>query len=140
MTSSFARALVAFTTLSLVGCAGGIASRCDEESDCRDNLVCAGAAGQERCMEPCGASDRLCDDGLVCTMTRTTTSAGEYVCFVGGTTPIGSACTESAACESGTVCANEVCQQACVFGAFPEICGDVACTASATVGPFCPIS
>lgn len=88
---------------------------CTDSSDCYNDASCFNrVSGGPVCMALCSAGDRLCSDGSVCLASATNS---EHVCYIGGTTAIGSACTGGTECAIGGVCINDgtdtLCRQAC---------------------------
>jgi hypothetical protein len=116
-------------------CRGGVWSLCSDARPCIDTLVCGGTDRDDAfvCMNLCprgsgGAVPRLCEDTSACLDVD-----GASLCYLGGHTGRGGACTTSRECEPGALCAPDtsVCQRACALGdatpcAEGEVCADVA--------------
>jgi hypothetical protein len=105
-------ALAACTDPALVG------EECTDSADCDEELSCfehEGAAISPVCMADCDLSTtRLCDDGTVCTVaTGPSRPAGVGVCYLGGTTDVGSPCTGNLECVAGAICVDTGDTQAC---------------------------
>jgi hypothetical protein len=128
--------LFALGIFALAGCAGSSnGEACLTDLDCQASFVCVADPGlpRARCMRPCAAGVRLCDDGAVCLEL-----AGGRACYPGGAIGFGEACVRSLDCEAGTVCPLSTgrCMQAC-DGTLP-VCRDTElCVPGEDVGPFC---
>ncbi len=92
---------------------------CTDTADCKGGLSCIaqGSATDAPtvCMTDCDLTmTRLCDGGEVCT---TVLSAGRDpnlgVCYLGGATAIGAACTANLECVAGAICVSTGGTQAC---------------------------
>lgn len=119
-----------------VGCsANGNGEVCTTDVDCQTTFVCVAdpALATARCMRPCDATTRLCDDGAVCL-----DLAGGRACYPGGRVGFGEPCTASLDCESGTVCPDAIreCTQACDHVSAVCLVTE-RCVDDATVGPYC---
>ena len=111
------------SAMLIVGCAspGIVGDECVNSADCDLGLSCfnrPGAAITPVCMEDCDmSSTRVCSDGTVC-LARD--GGGSGVCYLGGMTAIGGACTGALDCESGAICVSSggatSCFRACVVG------------------------
>ncbi|MFK7987673.1 MAG: hypothetical protein AB8I08_16770 [Sandaracinaceae bacterium] len=129
MSLSFFRS--SFLVLALVGASGCTAAalageECVDSADCDEGLSCfnhQGAATSPVCMPDCDLeTTRLCGDGTVCTTVAETPGidrpANLGVCYLGGTTAVGSACTTNLECTSGSICVNvsgaQTCYPACL--------------------------
>lgn len=96
-----------------------VGEECTDTSDCKGGLSCiaqgSAADAPTVCMTDCDLTmTRLCDDGSVCT---TVLSPGRDpnvgVCYLGGTTGVGSPCTANLECERGAICVDTGDMQAC---------------------------
>ncbi len=98
--------------LAAVGCGGHTNVVCVTDLDCQSSLICVADPGfaEARCLKPCEASTRLCDDGSVCL-----DFAGGRACYPGGAVAFGERCARTIECEAGTVCPASLgrCAQAC---------------------------
>jgi hypothetical protein len=100
----FALALVTVVVLSSLGaCGQSISGRaCSADDPCPDTHHCIqDRLGDARCMADCSGDDRtLCSDGSFCA----TSTTGDMICWLGGSTAIGSACTSNTECVRGGLC------------------------------------
>jgi hypothetical protein len=132
----------ALASLAFVGgCGGsGVGTPCRTDADCASSLFCVADPGlsEARCMRPCEAEVRLCDDGSVCM-----DLAGGRACYPGGSLGYTEPCARNLDCEAGTVCPAAVgaCSQACAEG-LPVCLLTEVCQADDAVGAFCgpPVS
>lgn len=95
-----------------------VGEACAESSECAAGLSCfehQSATPSPVCMTDCDlATSRLCGDGTVCTpASGVDRPAGLGVCYLGGTTAEGSACTNNLECARGTVCVITAAAQSC---------------------------
>ena len=138
--------------ISVLGCLLALASACGGASgpgegdactasnSCGTGLSCvADATGSPRCMLDCVATTATCDDGAACV----STGGSDAVCWLGGATVRGAACTGGLQCERGAVCVtaagavSATCEQACEPPS-AEFCGlGQVCSATAGGGGFC---
>lgn len=126
----FALGLVVASTL--LGCeGGGRGAICQTSGDCSGDLQCAARDGESRrvCMSLCAAdaAPLVCDEGEVCLEFE-----GTYLCWLGGRTPIDTACIDSFQCEPGTICREGTCRQACQTG-----CADTCYSSQSCVANIC---
>lgn len=122
--------------LALAGCGGsGNGAPCTTDLDCQTSFLCVAdpALSASRCMRPCDAAVRLCDDGSVCM-----DLAGGRACYPGGRIGFGEACTANLDCEAGTVCPASAgtCRQAC-DGSSPVCILTERCVVDDAVGQYC---
>ncbi|MBX3272131.1 MAG: hypothetical protein KF729_17835 [Sandaracinaceae bacterium] len=130
--------------LVLAGCASdlpGEGMACTSANRCAEGLDCvADASDAPRCMRRCAAGTGVCDDGLAC-LELTTGSGG--VCWLGGTTALGAACSGGRQCAPGGVCvrpaagADSVCAQACSPPATTYCEAGERCAELASGGGYC---
>lgn len=101
-----------------------IGQRCADSAstDCAPALSCTVADGRgATCMADCDLrTTRLCEGGAVCLATMAPGRPADLgVCYLGGSTAIGAACTADRECALGAVCVDagtQVCRQACGVG------------------------
>jgi hypothetical protein len=127
----------------LVGCGStvpGEGEACSPSNACAAGLSCVNdAAGAPRCMRTCTRGSVVCDDGAACV---DLTTAGA-VCWLGGTTPLGSGCSGGTQCARGGVCvsastgADPTCQQACLPPSADFCAAGQSCVATSSGGGFC---
>lgn len=122
--NSVSASLALTVALAAVGCtsAADVGEACTDSADCLGGLSCfihEGASVSPVCMSDCDLTmTRLCEGGAVCTPA---TGAGRPenlgVCYLGGTTAVGQACTGNLECVRGAICVStggaQQCYRAC---------------------------
>ncbi len=109
---------------ALIACSDPVAvgQECSDSSDCLEGLSCFYTSSDMSlsvCMSDCeDTTTRLCADGEVCIPASSMdVPRGAEVCFLGGSTTIGSPCVDSLDCVRGALCviagASQTCAQAC---------------------------
>lgn len=95
----------------LAGCTSPLAvgEPCSDSSDCVEGTSCfftSSAMDQSVCMSDCDeTSTRLCGGGEVCIPAASMGIPRELgVCFLGGTTAVGSPCVDTFDCSLGSQC------------------------------------
>lgn len=86
-----------------------IGEACADSADCDVGASCFEHDGAELtpvCMMDCDLSTiRICDDGSVCTVAMGPDRPSTLgVCYLGGTTAVGSPCTRNLECAGGSIC------------------------------------
>lgn len=95
---------------------------CADSADCMEDLSCFARGDENVCMRDCDyEGERFCEDGSVCTMaTGPGRPADLGVCYLGGTTAVGSPCETNLECVQGSVCVDndgaQTCYRACTVG------------------------
>ena len=117
---SVARLAVPLIVLVLAGCTTPliVGEECTDSSDCEDGLSCFfsdSTMTTARCMQDCDDTMmRLCSGGEVCLRTaRMGLPREEEVCFLGGSTPVGSPCVDVFECAVGAICVIDGTDQSC---------------------------
>lgn len=116
--------LVTSLVTCLVGCssAADVGDPCTDTADCLGGLSCMVHEGAEVtpvCMSDCDiTTTRLCEGGAVCTPAMGAgRPANLGVCYLGGTTAVGQACTGNLQCVRGSICVStggaQQCYRAC---------------------------
>lgn len=102
---------VAFSLSLLAACTEPalVGEGCSDSTDCEVAASCFEHDGAEVtpvCMMDCDlTTTRVCADGSVCTsVTTPDRPANLGVCYLGGTTAIGSSCTRNLECARGSIC------------------------------------
>lgn len=126
MRTSLLRSLLGLSLLIALGLAGcttpaELGEPCVDSADCAAGLSCIVLMHEDArvCMPDCDlTTTRLCDDGAVCTPVASVGRPAELgVCYLGGTTAVGSPCTAPLACVRGALCVvagdQQVCRRAC---------------------------
>lgn len=121
---------------------GEVGDPCIRTTDCGIGLSCVnrpGAAITPVCMADCDRTiTRVCAEGSVCVMR---TSGGGGICYLGGTTPVGGACTNTVQCEAGSVCVTDggatSCFRACIVGDGSRCLAGEMCSALTSGDGYC---
>ena len=113
---------------ALLGCTSPLmlGEECTNSADCEVGLSCFFVdvdMTRSVCMSDCDeATTRLCAGGEVYIPATTDGAPRELgVCFLGGTTPVGSPCTNTFGCTLGALCVDlggseQTCYRACSTG------------------------
>ncbi|HJL15351.1 MAG TPA: hypothetical protein RMH99_06845 [Sandaracinaceae bacterium LLY-WYZ-13_1] len=129
-----------FASLALLACGEPalVGEECVDSADCDEGLSCfehEGAEVSPVCMADCDLSaTRRCDEGQVCTRATGTDRPEDLgVCYLGGTTAVGEACTGNLECEAGAICVDTGDVQACFVACDTE--DGAACAEGETCAP-----
>ena len=152
MTSRLAHTSLFVSLLVLGGCTSPaeLGEPCTDSADCATGLSCfehEGAEASPVCMSDCDLTmERLCAGGAVCTPADGVGRPAELgVCYLGGATAVGAACTGNLECVSGAICvtigSESACYRACRTSDTPSTCpaGETCATLTGTDG-FCRAS
>ena len=110
--------------LALAACTNplGVGEECSDSNYCEEGSSCLytdGMMSRSVCMRDCDdATTRVCTNGEVCIPATLMGAPREQgVCFLGGTTAVGSACTDTFDCTVGSLCVSvgdaQNCYRAC---------------------------
>lgn len=120
-------------------------SRCSASAPCPVDYACVYASdGTTQCMAGCTVNETACTDGSACLPIN---PGPTHVCYVGGSVPIGEACTSLGECVRGGICllnpgstTTGTCWIACNLDGTVGCGSGVTCTATTDgMAGFCPM-
>ena len=94
---------------------------CSSPVECGQDKQCVRQGAGFVCMRTCAQAYRRCEDGSICTPIS---SGSINVCYLGGQTPAGAACTQNMECVTGHRCVGTSEERYCYESCGPEdACG-----------------